>query len=187
MKKATYIDFDDSFTYNVVQLLTEIGFEVDVVSWREFESLPSDGLLVVGPGPGHPDDYESIFPLLRAWLKQERPYFGVCLGHQIFWRIRGEDIYRSKLPVHGQRIKLSLSTFWKNWLGLSQDPFVQRYNSLAVIDTPGVRHSGLQNFIQDEEVFITSGPHIITYQFHPESIGTSFRKAFMRPVNRDLV
>ena len=75
MKKALFIDFDDSFTYNLVQELEEVGISCDVVHWKDIESLPSDKILVLGPGPGHPDDYQSLFPLLKDWLKNEKPFF----------------------------------------------------------------------------------------------------------------
>lgn len=187
MKKATFVDFEDSFSYNVVQELTEIGFQVSVVHWRDFESLPESGLLVLGPGPGHPDDYQQLFPMLKTWLAEKKPLFGVCLGHQIFWRLLGEEVLRSKEPLHGQRVKLALDADWKKWLGVESDIFVQRYNSLAVFGQAAQRNPYLTNFIQNDEILITRGEQVLTYQFHPESIGTSFRRELMMPVYRDLV
>lgn len=187
MRMATFIDFEDSFSYNVVQELNLAGFEVSIVSWKDFESLPEEGILVLGPGPGHPDDYQQIFPLLKEWIKDERPFFGVCLGHQIFWRLQDEEVVRSKEPLHGQKVKLNLTKEWQEWLGIQEEIFVQRYNSLAVMGQATLRNPHLQNFIQSDEVLITKGRNVLTYQFHPESIGTSFRSEFMRPVYRDLV
>lgn len=180
--KATFIDFDDSFTFNVIQELTEVGFQVSVVHWKDYENNPEEGLLVLGPGPGHPDDYQQIFPLIQTWIENERPLFGVCLGHQIFWRIQGEEVLRSKMPIHGQKIKLELTPAWKEWLGVKGEVYVQRYNSLAVLGQSAIRNPYFQNFIQDDEILITKTPHVITYQFHPESIGTTYRKEFMSPV-----
>lgn len=187
MKKATFIDFEDSFSFNVVQELTEFGFEVTVINWKDFETLPESGLLVLGPGPGHPDDYQQLFPLIQNWLDQKSPLFGVCLGHQIFWRLQGEEVLRSKEPLHGQKVRLDLSSEWREWLGIEKEVFVQRYNSLAVMGQSASRNPYLTNFIQNDEILITRGSGILTYQFHPESIGTSFRTEFMRPVYRDLV
>ncbi len=187
MKKATFIDFDDSFTYNVVQELTEVGFEVEVLHWMDFEVLPQVGLLVLGPGPGHPDDYQRIFPLIQDWLKQKRPLFGLCLGHQIYWKLQGEEVIRSKDPVHGQKIKLHLNSSWQDWLALPAEVLVQRYNSLAVPAQAAIRNPHVQNVIEHEEILITRGEKVITYQFHPESVGTSYRRSFFRPIFRDLV
>lgn len=188
MKKAFFIDFDDSFTFNVVQELSEAGLLVEVVNWKDFESLPVEGILVLGPGPGHPDDYQRIFPLLQEWIKSKRPFFGVCLGHQIFWRLMGEEVVRSKWPLHGQKITLQLDQDWMNWLGIHQAEIqVQRYNSLAVPEQACFRNPIFKNLIQDGEIVITRGEGILTYQFHPESLGTSFREAFFKPLLRDFV
>lgn len=185
---ALLIDFDDSFTYNILQELEETGLKVQLINWKDFECLPDERtILVLGPGPGHPDDYEAIFPLIRNWLADKRPFLGICLGHQLFWRLQGEDILRSRHPMHGQRIRLDLGAEWLSWLGLKSAPQVQRYNSLAVFSQATLRNHHLTNFIQDDEILITRGENIITYQFHPESVGTSYRQAFFRPVLRDLV
>jgi anthranilate/para-aminobenzoate synthase component II len=180
--KATFIDFDDSFSFNVVQELMQIGIDVEVVHWRDYEENPTEGLLVLGPGPGHPDDYQKLFPLIQSWISQKKPLFGVCLGHQIFWRLQNEEVVRSKEPLHGQKIKLLLNKGWRDWLGVDQDVYVQRYNSLAVMGQAAIRNPCFQNFIQNDEILITKSTHVITYQFHPESIGTSFRKEFMQVV-----
>jgi anthranilate synthase component 2 len=180
--KATFIDFDDSFTFNVVQELTLVGFEVEVIHWRDFEKNPEAGLLVLGPGPGHPDDYQQLFPQFKKWLKEKRPFFGVCLGHQILWRLQDEDIVRSKRPVHGQKVKLDLTPEWRKWLGVEGIVYVQRYNSLAVQAQAALRNPYFQNFIQDDEILITRTPSLISYQFHPESIGTNYRREFMLPL-----
>lgn len=180
--EATFIDFEDSFSFNVIQELTEVGFHVSIVNWRDFDRAPTGGVLVFGPGPGHPDDYQTTFPLLRAWLAEERPFFGVCLGHQIFWRLQDEAVVRSREPLHGQKIRLDLTQDWRDWLGVRGEIFVQRYNSLAVPGQAAFRSPFLQNFIQSDEILITRGKNVVTYQFHPESIGTSYRTEFMQVV-----
>jgi anthranilate/para-aminobenzoate synthase component II len=180
--EVTLIDFEDSFTYNLVQALEEVGFRVRVLAWRDFDSLPLQGALVLGPGPGHPDDYQSIFSLVHAWLIQSRPFCGICLGHQIYWRLQGKEVTRSKHPLHGQKIKLQLDKEWRVWLGVKEEVFVQRYNSLAVIASVLDQPLQIHNFNQDEEVLMSRGKRLITYQFHPESVGTSYRKRFMSKV-----
>jgi anthranilate/para-aminobenzoate synthase component II len=180
MRKAIFIDFEDSFSYNVVQELFLTGFSVEVVNWKDYEKNPeTNSLLVLGPGPGHPDDYQSLFFLIEEWLDQKRPFFGVCLGHQIFWRLQGAEVIRSKKPLHGQKIELLLGKDWREWLGVEKKIFVQRYNSLAVPTQERMGLDDFKNFIQDDEILMTCSSHVITYQFHPESVGTSFRQEFM--------
>lgn len=187
MKKGTFIDFDDSFSYNVIQELTEVGLNVNVINWKDFEELPNTDLLILGPGPGHPDDYQRIFPLIEKWLSLGKPFFALCLGHQILWRMRGEDIVRSKEPMHGQRVTLKLNETWRNWLQIQKDIQVQRYNSLAVPGQSAMRNPDIDVLIHEDEIMISKNSQIITYQFHPESVGTSYRKAFFQTVIRDLV
>lgn len=187
MKKALFIDFDDSFTWNVIQELEVAGFEVTVLHWMDLDSISNTDLLVLGPGPGHPDDYQRIFPVITDWLKRKKPFFGLCLGHQIFWRIRGENIYRSKDPLHGQRIVLELESSWQEWLGLKSQATVQRYNSLCVTDEVSIRNPDIQSLTKDGEVMISRGENVLTYQFHPESVGTSFRQGFFRPLHKFFV
>lgn len=182
MINATLIDFEDSFTFNVVQELSSVGFNVTVINWKDYDKNPVDGLLVLGPGPGHPEEYEKIFYNVNEWLVDQRPFFGVCLGHQIFWHLKNEQIVRSQFPLHGQKIKLNLSDDWRKWFEFQGDVFVQRYNSLAVLEESASRDGSLKNFIQDGEILISKGKRLLTYQFHPESIGTSFRHKFMRQV-----
>lgn len=185
--KALMIDFDDSFTFNIVQELTSLGFDVELLHWLDFEYLPVCDLLVLGPGPGHPDDYQRIFGLIEEWLKQKRALFGVCLGHQIFWRIQGEPILQSKEPLHGQKVLIKLNSDWQNWLKLPREVYVQRYNSLSVLAQSQIRFPHLTNFIADDEILMTRGEKLLTYQFHPESMGTSFRQSFFRPLVDEIV
>ena len=180
--KATFIDFEDSFSFNIVQELTLVGFEVTVINWNDYDENPLDGLLVAGPGPGHPDDYVSIFHLFKRWLSEDRPLFGVCLGHQIFWRLQGGEVVRSKEPLHGQRVLLNLTEEWKQWLGINEKVYVQRYNSLSVPGKFSEKNPYCINFIQDNEILMTRTNRVITYQFHPESIGTTFRTEFMKVI-----
>lgn len=184
MKKALFLDFEDSFTFNVVQELTEIGFGVEVLNWFDFSGGSSADLLVLGPGPGHPEDYLALHPFIQSWLNQGKKILGICLGHQILWQLRGKKVVRSQAPVHGQKVLLQLDASWREWLGVKGEVWVQRYNSLAVPadgDLPG------ENFSQDGAVLISRDSQTISYQFHPESLGTNCRSAFFRPVLRDLL
>lgn len=181
--KATFIDFEDSFSFNVVQELVSADFEVEVVNWKDFETLPEEGLLVLGPGPGHPDDYQQVFSLIKNWMDGSRPLFGVCLGHQILWRILDEEVVRSKHPTHGQKVQILLPKSWQDFLQLPENVFVQRYNSLAVLAQSSPRAPHLKNLIHDDEIIITRGDKILTYQFHPESIGTSFRHVWIKALH----
>jgi anthranilate/para-aminobenzoate synthase component II len=188
MKKALFIDFDDSITWNVIQELETANFSVSVLHWMDLdETVPETDLLVLGPGPGHPDDYQTIFPVLTDWIEKKRPVFGLCLGHQILWRLRGEMVYRSKEPVHGHRVELTLDKNWQEFLSLPPKVKVQRYNALSVAGEVSIRNPDVRNVLLEGEVMISRGEHFLSYQFHPESVGTSFRQAFFRPLQTFFV
>lgn len=186
-KRICFIDFDDSFSYNIIQEVHELGLDVRVLHWMDFDSLPPEEILILGPGPGHPDDYQRIFPQLQDWMRAQRPLFGICLGHQIFWRLQGESVVRSREPIHGQSVELKLDPEWQDYLRLPEKIQVQRYNSLAVPAQAALRNPQVKNFIVNDEILMTRGERVLTYQFHPESMGTSFRRSFFRPLTYDLV
>lgn len=185
MKKALFIDFEDSFSFNVVQELTEAGLSVEVLHWMDFSEVTDHDLLVLGPGPGHPDDYFRIFEVVKSWQEKGKKIFAVCLGHQILWRLKNFEVKRSLYPLHGQKVELTLNHDWQEWLKLPQTISVQRYNSLAVMD--GGEVSGIQNFVENGEIIMSRSPEFISYQFHPESMGTKCRQSFFSPIFRDLL
>lgn len=187
MSRVLFIDFEDSFTYNVVQELTKLGPVVEVINWKEFHATTDHDLLVLGPGPGHPDDYQTLFPLIEQWLSLGKKIFAVCLGHQILWRMRGADVSRSEVPLHGQKVEFNIPLEWQNWADLAPKLLVQRYNSLAVKDDQHRDWAQVASLIVGGEVMMSRSPQIISYQFHPESMGTKCRHAFFRPILRDLL
>lgn len=184
MKTALFIDFEDSFSFNVVQELTEIGLKVEVIKWTDFKTVTNHDLLVLGPGPGHPDDYQNIYQMITNWQNAGKKIFGVCLGHQILWRLKGLEVVKSAHPLHGQKIKLNLTQEWQEWLNLPAETWVQRYNSLAVMDG---RSDGIEKVVENGEIVMSRGPEFISYQFHPESVGTKCRDSFFRPILTDLL
>ncbi|MEX0868518.1 MAG: anthranilate synthase component II, partial [Nitriliruptoraceae bacterium] len=99
------VDNYDSFTYNLVQELGELGASVDVVRndafvVEEIVATPPDGV-VISPGPGTPDDAGASNALIAA-LAGVRPILGVCLGHQCIAAVYGGRIVRAPTIVHGK-------------------------------------------------------------------------------------
>ncbi len=187
MKTAIFLDFEDSFSYNVIQELIECGLEVDVIKWFEFNGSSRHDLLVLGPGPGHPDDYKLIFELIEKWLHSNKKIFAICLGHQIISRILGFEVSKSKFPTHGQKVQLELDEFWQNFLNLPEKVLVQRYNSLAVTALETSAFEDLDMLFLNGEIMISRSSLFLSYQFHPESMGTKCRRAFFRPILTDLL
>ena len=107
------LDFEDSFTYNIASEMEKVGFCTEVIGFsaiKDFLARVSRSneyrrVLVYGPGPGSPDDYRDLCPLIRPLLQDKNIFhLGICLGHQLLWAAK-ENIrsIASKRPMHGQK------------------------------------------------------------------------------------
>ena len=168
------IDNYDSFTYNLVHLLEELGAEVvtvrnDTITPDEAVALAPDRL-VVSPGPGRPGDAGVSIELIRRLGPTTRT-LGVCLGHQAIVEAFGGEIGQARALLHG---KSSLVTHDGSGVfeGLPDEVEVGRYHSLAATTVPG--DLVVTSRTDDGEVM---GVRHVTYpvegvQFHPESVLT---------------
>jgi len=178
------IDNYDSFTYNLVQYLSEMGAQVlvkrnDAVTPAGVRRLKPAGI-VISPGPGSPKDAGVSNELIRTFGGQI-PILGVCLGHQCIGEVYGGTIVRAKRPMHG---KVSNIHHLRQGVfrGLP-DPFeATRYHSLIV------RRDGLPESLRvtawttDREIMGLQHRTLPVYgvQFHPESILTTVGHDLLR-------
>lgn len=170
-KKVYLFDFDDSFTYNIVSGFLELKREVQVFSWKDkaawkrVERDKAPKLIILGPGPGHPSDYQ--IPRLKAFLGDDRTFIlGICLGHQLLLKAHGFTVVPSRIPIHGQSVKV-YDEYRRIFQGVYRG---QRYNSLAMQGS-GSDHLELI-FDENEEIAMAIGENFLSCQFHPESIGS---------------
>jgi anthranilate synthase/aminodeoxychorismate synthase-like glutamine amidotransferase len=172
--KVLMIDNYDSFTYNLVHLLEELG--ADVVTVRNDTITPDEAValapdrLVVSPGPGRPADAGVSIEIIRRLGPTTRT-LGVCLGHQAIVEAFGGEIGQAQALLHG---KSSLVTHDGSgvFAGLPDEVEVGRYHSLAATTVPG--ELVVTSRTEDGEVM---GVRHVTYpvegvQFHPESVLT---------------
>ena len=169
------IDNYDSFTYNLVQYLGELGAEVrvfrnDAISAAEVDLLaPSH--IVISPGPGDPSDAGISRQVIRE-LGARRPVLGVCLGHQCIGDVFGGQVVRAKRIVHG---KTSPVYHYGDDLyqGLPSPFDATRYHSLIVAE-PLPDDLEVTAFTTDGEMMGLRHRRypIHGVQFHPESILT---------------
>ena len=169
------IDNYDSFTYNLVQYIGELGGEVqvfrnDAITASELDSLdPSH--IVISPGPGDPSQAGVSNDIIRI-NGLHRPVLGVCLGHQCVGEVFGGQVVRAPRLMHGKT-----SQVYHNGGELFEDvpsPFVAtRYHSLIVAD-PLPPDLLVTAYTQEGEVMGLSHREfpIFGVQFHPESILT---------------
>jgi anthranilate synthase component 2 len=178
------IDNYDSFTYNLVQYLGELGAEVDVVRNDEVDvdslmARAGDGL-VISPGPGTPDDAGVSVEAIRKLGAAGIPILGVCLGHQSIGAAYGARIVRAASIMHG---KISIVTHDGRGIfrGLPKRFEATRYHSL-VIDESSVPDV-LEITARTDDGEIMGVRHrtlaIEGLQFHPESIMTGDGKALL--------
>ena len=172
------IDNYDSFTYNLVQYLGELGAQVrvmrnDVVTLEDVVAATPDRI-VISPGPGRPEQAGVTMSVIRR-LGSSTPILGVCLGHQAIGAVFGGLVVRAAVPMHGKT-----STIEHDGRGVFSGitgPFVaSRYHSLVVEEAtlPG----DLEISARTREDRTIMGLRHRTWpvhgvQFHPESILTS--------------
>ena len=101
------LDNYDSFTYNVYQLLSELGAEVEVVRNDKIsvDEAKNFDAVIISPGPGVPKD-AGISEQLIDELKGALPILGICLGHQAIGEVFGGKVIRAKEIVHGKTSRL---------------------------------------------------------------------------------
>jgi anthranilate synthase component II len=183
--RVLVIDNYDSFAYNLVQYLGELGATVTVVrndaeSVADIEARRPERI-VISPGPGRPEDAGVTMDLIRI-LGPRTPILGVCLGHQALGAVYGGSVIRAAVPMHGKT-----STIEHNGRGVFSGltaPFqASRYHSLVVAEEnlPG----DLEITARTREEGIIMGLRHRTLpvhgvQFHPESIMTSEGRRILR-------
>ena len=171
--RVAVIDNYDSFTYNLVQHLAELGAELEVFRNDAVtpDALAAYGALVVSPGPGRPEDAGVTLAAIER-LSGSLPILGVCLGHQALGLAFGGRVVRHA-PVHG-KTSLVRHDGGPPFAGLA-DPFeATRYHSLVVEPDSGGGELEVSAWTEDGVVMGLRHRSHPTYgvQFHPESVLT---------------
>ena len=179
------IDNYDSFTYNLVQYLGELGATMvvrrnDEVTLDEIETTLKPTRILISPGPGTPDDAGVSLEILEKFAGRV-PILGVCLGHQAIGRVFGGKVVRAPVPVHGKpvEIKHDGKTIFKD---LDDNFQAGRYHSLIVereslpdcLEISAVSPDGLIMAMRHKTYKIEG------VQFHPESILTNSGKKLLQ-------
>lgn len=185
------IDNYDSFTYNLVQYLGELGAELpvaanvqvyrnDKISLEEVKQLQPTGV-VISPGPGRPDDAGISLELIRQ-LGPTLPILGVCLGHQSIGQVFGGNIVRAPELMHG-KTSLVHHTGVGVFRGLENPFTATRYHSLVIERQTCPDELEVTAWVEDGTIMGVrhrNYRHIEGVQFHPESILTSSGKQILR-------
>src|SRR5919206_2741655 len=174
--RVLVIDNYDSFVFNLVQYLGQLGAECDVrrndeITVREVGRFRATGLLL-SPGPGTPERAGIIMDVITAYAGK-LPMFGVCLGHQAIGAAFGATVTRAPELLHGKTSEVHHTG--EGVLAGLPDPFIAtRYHSLAVVEStlpPEIEvtartESGVVMAMRHRELPVEG------VQFHPESVLT---------------
>jgi anthranilate synthase component II len=177
MVMVCVIDNYDSFTYNLVQYLGELGAAVHVVrndaaSVGEVEALRPDRI-VISPGPGRPEDAGITMAVIKE-LGRKTPIFGVCLGHQAIGAAFGGNVVRAQVPMHGKTSTIEHDSRGV-FTGIAEPFVASRYHSLVVSETGLPADLEVTARTRDDHVIMGLRHRkwpVQGVQFHPESILT---------------
>ena len=181
--RVTLIDNYDSFTFNLVHYLGELG--ADVTVWRNDEITAADALaaepdaIVLSPGPCTPNEAGVCLELVRE-ASATTPILGVCLGHQTIGQVFGGQVVRAPTPMHGKVSRVS-----HNARGLFRGlngPFkATRYHSLIVERESAPAELEISAESDDGLIMAMAHRDLPVYgvQFHPESIESEHGRALL--------
>lgn len=185
------IDNYDSFTYNLVQYLGELGAEFpvaaeiqvyrnDQISLEQIRQLQPDGI-VISPGPGRPEDAGISLELIQQ-LGPTLPILGVCLGHQSIGQVFGGQIVSAPELMHGKTSQVS-HTGVGVFRGLDNPLTATRYHSLVIKRQTCPQVLEITAWVEDGTIMGVrhrNYPHVEGVQFHPESVLTTSGKQLLR-------
>ena len=169
------VDNYDSFVYNLVQYLGQLGVDVDVSRNDELTGHDTEGYdgVLLSPGPGTPEEAGACIDIVRHCAERERPMLGVCLGHQALGVAFGAVVDRAPELLHGKTSQV-IHAGAGVLRGLPSPFTATRYHSLAVLpeslpaelDVTGRTESGVIMAMRHRDLPLEG------VQFHPESVLT---------------
>lgn len=185
------IDNYDSFTYNLVQYLGELGADLpvaaqvqvyrnDQISIEEIRQL-QPAAVVISPGPGRPEDAGISLELIKE-LGSTMPILGVCLGHQSIGQVFGGNIVSAPTLMHGKTspvLHAGIGVFE----GVESPLTATRYHSLVIERESCPEVLEITAWVEDGTIMGVRHrqyPHIEGVQFHPESVLTTSGKQLLR-------
>ncbi|MDB9526233.1 aminodeoxychorismate/anthranilate synthase component II [Oscillatoria sp. CS-180] len=191
------IDNYDSFTYNLVQYLGELGDEYavaqeiqvyrnDEISVDGLARLEPDGI-VISPGPGRPDNAGISSEVIRQ-MGSTVPILGVCLGHQSIGQVFGGTIAPARELMHGKTSPIS-HTGKGVFAGLANPFTATRYHSLVIKKETCPEVLEITAWVEDGTIMGVRHreyPHIQGVQFHPESVLTDAGKTLLGNFLKEL-
>lgn len=184
MNSILLIDNNDSFTYNIVELIRKIGLcGVDVIESNKvhLDSITQYHKIIFSPGPGVPDDFPLMKMILSDSRFSDKHILGICLGFQAISEFYGCELVNKHSVVHGEKHLLSIIGESKLFVGLEEDIYVGLYHSWEILADSV--HEPLKIIAYgNNSVMSIQHTHREIYgiQFHPESYMTCCGESIIR-------
>jgi anthranilate synthase component 2 len=184
MTKIVIIDNYDSFTFNLVHIVRELGYCIDIFRNDKIsvEQVSAYDKIILSPGPGIPDE-AGILKSVVNQLGSSKSILGVCLGHQGIAEVYGASLYNIANVLHGVTSKLQVTDASERlFKGLPTHFNVTHYHSWAVkaetvpsdLEVTAINSDGLVMAIAHKRLDVRG------VQFHPESIMTQYGKEIIK-------
>ena len=178
------LDNYDSFTYNLLHVVKELGatnievFRNDEISLEEVERFDK---IILSPGPGIPEEAGLLLPIIRKYAPT-KSILGVCLGHQAICEVFGATVTYAKQLMHGKQSEMLLDNDSLMFRGLPAAVSAARYHSLAAAADTIPAALRVTARTADGEVMAVEHREMPIYglQFHPESIMTPDGEQMLR-------
>lgn len=169
-KKAIIIHNEDDFTFMIAHMLRTLGFEVEIINYKNYHFDKNDNidLVIVGPGPGNPIDENNEkmnlnIDTINILIKEEQPFLAICLGHQLLCKALNIPLVKKSFPQQG--IQEEINFFNKNYK-------VGFYNTFTAKFVQDVDNIDISYDKSTNEVYGLKSHFFQSYQFHFESILT---------------
>jgi anthranilate synthase component II len=183
--KILIVDNYDSFTYNLVHLVNEIGLECEV--WRndqfKLEDVEAFDYIILSPGPGIPSEAGLLLQVIERYAPT-KSIFGVCLGQQAIAEVFGGSLHNLSQPMHGIATPIKVTDGEERlFAGLPQSFNVGRYHSW-VVNREGLPSELTITAIDERDNSVMALRHkqynVRGVQFHPESVLTEYGKEMLK-------
>ncbi|MCA4791518.1 MULTISPECIES: anthranilate synthase component II [Myroides] len=180
--KVLVIDNYDSFIYNVIHILKELGVEtIDIIKNDkiELEQIDQYDKIILSPGPGIPSEAGKLMDVI-AYAADHKDILGICLGHQAIGEYYGHQLKRLETPLHGISSPMQLAAPDELFQSIPDHSPIAHYHSWVIEES----NSELAITAYDEQQHIMAVKHrtlnVRGVQFHPESILTTYGKEIIK-------
>jgi anthranilate synthase len=164
--RVLFYENNDSFSFNIIALLKELGADLDIASTKH--AMHDYSHIIIGPGPGNPKDMPHLSHIINEAMAKNIPLLGICLGHQAIGYTLGASIRKAIKAIHGETRPI----YHHNqglFLGLTSPLMHTRYHSLVIDHIPDSLI--IDAYSDDDEIMAIrhKTKPLWGLQFHPES------------------